>query len=63
MLEPADIMREWLSVSSLEEIIEENDLGPEDVLAILYRGGHLKLPIWLEDMLEDDELQPGEEEG
>ena len=63
MLEPADIMREWLSVSSLEEIIEENDLGPEDTLAILYSGGHLALPPWLEDWLEDYELQPGEEEG
>jgi len=61
MLEPADIMYEWLKVSSLEEILEENDLGPEDALAVLYRNGLLELPRWLEDWLENYELQPGEE--
>lgn len=33
-----------LDVYTLEEILEYNDLTPEEVIELLYRAGYIKLP-------------------
>ena len=48
-------IEKWLEVCSLEDILEEEDLTPEDVLYILFAHGHLKFPPWLEDIEYEDE--------
>lgn len=41
-----------LDTLSLEDIFEELDITPHEVLVILFKGGHVELPPWLEE--EDD---------
>lgn len=41
-------IEELLSLFSLEEIFEQNDLTQEEVVEILFRHGYLKLPDYME---------------
>ena len=41
----------WLEVETLEEILEELSLSPEQVLLLLWHGGQLNFPPYLEDDL------------
>lgn len=44
-----------LEVYSLEELFEELDLEPREVLEILYRHGYIELPTWLDNGRFPDE--------
>ena len=41
-------IEEWLTVNTLEEILEQNDLEPEDALMVLFRQGLIDIPPWLD---------------
>ena len=47
----------WLEVFTLEEILERNDITPEDAVIALWKAGLIK-----EDWTEDYEWEQGEEE-
>ena len=47
-------MEQW----TLEEIFEECGITPQEVIAILVKGGHIELPEWLTDR----ELYDGQDE-
>lgn len=38
---------------TLEEILEELNLGPEEVLLILFNGGYGEPPPWMERLQDD----------
>lgn len=40
-----------LEIFSIEEALEHLDITPEEVLEILYQGGHVTIPDWLEDRI------------
>lgn len=48
-MERPEIIVEILNHMSLEEALEELDITPEEVLEILYRGGHVAIPDWVYD--------------
>ena len=48
----------WLSVDTLEDILEQNDLEPGEVLTVLFRAGLIALPPWLDGV---GEFAPDEE--
>lgn len=53
-----DLVEQWLlSFDSLEELLEEANISDFEVVMILWKGGHIAAPVWIED-----ELQSGSEE-
>lgn len=44
------LLKSTLSEQSLEEFLEDYDLTPTEVIAILYRGGHIDLTEQLEEL-------------
>jgi Fe2+ transport system protein FeoA len=48
MERPEDIV-EILNHMDLEEALYELGITPEETLEILYRGGHVKIPDWVQD--------------
>lgn len=49
------MLKEWLDYQPFQEILEENSLTEEDVIRILWKAGHIELPMWLEDKLQYEE--------
>ena len=41
----------------LEELFEVLDITPQRVLEVLFKGGHVDLPPWLEDEEAPSELE------
>ena len=57
-----DKVKDWLADFTLDEILEQCDLDKQDLLVLLYKGGHIALPDWLEDELEEyDETEDWDE--
>ncbi len=51
-------IEEMLKVMEIEECLEHLDITPEEVLRILFRGGYVELPPWLDnyvELYEDDD--------
>lgn len=48
-------LEEWLKDQDFEEILEENDLEPVDVLECLFQHGLVKIPLWMEDEFQETE--------
>jgi hypothetical protein len=51
-------IEEMLKVMDIEECLEHLDITPEEVLRILFRGGYVALPPWLDnyvDYYEDED--------
>lgn len=51
------LVREWLEISSLLDILEDNDLDEETLLHILLREGHIIPPPYLESLVEYEDGQ------
>lgn len=49
------LVKEWLTSSTLEEILESNDLDDETLVHLLLREGHIVPPPYLESLLEYDD--------
>lgn len=49
-----ELITQWMDGLSFAEILEENNLTEEDVIFLLWRAGHIELPIWLEVRLEEE---------
>jgi len=48
------LIEDWVEEEGLEAILEEADMTEEEVVRILYQGGHLALPVWLTRYYEDE---------
>ncbi len=57
----SDPLEEYLELFKLEEILEQSDLTELETLTILYYSGHLRLPPYLEDLLDGQILEEVEE--
>ncbi len=56
-----DPIEEYMELFKLEDILEQSDLTVFDALTILYLGGHIKLPPYLEELVRG-EYYSGEEQ-
>lgn len=48
-----NVIEEYMELFNLEEILEQSDLTAYDALVLLYRGGHIRLPPYLEELVGD----------